>query len=38
MMAYPDRTHGISEKPGTSAHLYTLMTGYLARVMPGGGR
>ena len=29
MMAYPDRGHGISEKPGTRLHLQTLMTDYL---------
>jgi dipeptidyl-peptidase-4 len=29
MMAYPDRGHGISEKPGTRLHLQTMMTDYL---------
>jgi dipeptidyl-peptidase-4 len=29
MMAYPNRTHGISEGPGTSVHLYNLLTRYL---------
>jgi dipeptidyl-peptidase-4 len=38
MMAYPDRTHGISEKAGTSMHLYTLMTRYLETNLPPGGR
>ncbi|WP_239018206.1 S9 family peptidase [Sphingomonas flavalba] len=38
MMAYPDRTHGISEKPGTRLHLQTLMTDYLNDNLPPGGR
>jgi dipeptidyl-peptidase-4 len=38
MMAYPDRTHGISEKAGTSLHLYSLMTRYLETNLPPGGR
>lgn len=38
MMAYPDRTHGIYEKPGTSVHLYSLMTRYLETNLPPGGR
>ncbi|MGQ7355337.1 alpha/beta hydrolase family protein [Streptococcus suis] len=38
MMAYPDRTHGIYEKPGTSVHLYNLMTRYLETNLPPGGR
>ncbi len=38
MMAYPDRAHGISEKPGTSLHLYTLMTRYLEEKLPPGPR
>jgi len=37
MMAYPDRTHGISEKPNTQFHLFTLMTNYLADHLPAGG-
>jgi dipeptidyl-peptidase-4 len=38
MMAYPDRTHGIYEKPGTSLHLYSLMTRYLETNLPPGAR
>lgn len=29
MMAYPNRSHGISEGENTSRHLYTLITNYL---------
>lgn len=29
MMAYPNRTHGISERPGTTMHLHQLMTDFL---------
>jgi dipeptidyl-peptidase-4 len=29
MMAYPNRSHSISEGSNTSRHLYTLMLGYL---------
>ncbi len=37
MMAYPNRSHGIYEGPGTTMHLYTLMTDYLkAHLAPGG--
>ncbi len=36
MMSYPNRSHGISEGPGTTMHLYTLMTDYLkAHLAPG---
>ncbi|MBI0474297.1 S9 family peptidase [Sphingomonas sp. MA1305] len=38
MMAYPDRTHGIYEKPGTSVHLYNLLTRYLETNLPAGAR
>jgi len=38
MMAYPDRTHGLREKPGTQLHLHTLMTNYLNEHLPPGGR
>ena len=34
MFAYPSRTHGISERPNTTRHLYGLMTRYLAEKMP----
>jgi dipeptidyl-peptidase 4 len=37
-MAYPNRTHGISEGEGTSIHLSTLYTDYLKTHCPGGGR
>ena len=29
MMAYPDRTHSISEGPNTTRHLFDLLTRYL---------
>jgi len=29
LMVYPNRTHAISEGPGTSRHLYELLTRYL---------
>jgi len=36
MMAYPNRSHGISEGKGTTMHLYTLLTNYLLEhVEPG---
>jgi dipeptidyl-peptidase-4 len=38
MMAYPNRTHGISEGPGTTLHLRTLYTQYLKEHCPPGGR
>jgi dipeptidyl-peptidase-4 len=38
MMSYPNRSHGISEGPGTTMHLYTLLTTYLNTHMPAGGR
>lgn len=34
MMAYPDRRHGIEQKPNTRLHLFTLMTSYLHRHLP----
>ncbi|MFZ4462914.1 MAG: S9 family peptidase [Bacteroidales bacterium] len=37
-MAYPNRTHGISEGDGTSEHLSTLFTNYLRMYCPPGGR
>ncbi len=37
-MVYPDRTHSISEGPGTSFHLYHLLTRYLTEHLPPGGR
>ncbi len=38
MMAYPNRTHGISEGEGTGEHLSTLYTNYLKMYCPPGGR
>ncbi len=38
MMPYPNRTHGISEGPGTSQHLRTLYTNYLLQHCPPGPR
>ena len=38
MMSYPNRSHAISEGPGTSAHLSQLFTAYLREHCPGGGR
>ena len=37
-MAYPNRTHGISEGEGTILHLGTLFTSYLRKNCPPGGR
>lgn len=37
-MAYPNRTHGISEGKGTYEHLSTLYTEYLRKYCPPGGR
>ena len=37
-MTYPDRTHAISEGPGTSAHLYHLLTRFLTTHLSPGGR
>jgi len=36
MMAYPNRTHGIFEGPGTTLHLYNLLTRYLEQNLPAG--
>ena len=38
LMLYPNRTHSISEGPGTSAHLSTLYTNYLKEHCPPGAR
>jgi dipeptidyl-peptidase-4 len=38
LMTYPNRTHGISEGPGTFQHLSTLYTNYLRQNCPPGGR
>jgi dipeptidyl-peptidase-4 len=37
-MAYPDRSHCICEGPGTTAHVYSLLTRYLVEHLPAGGR
>jgi dipeptidyl-peptidase-4 len=37
-MAYPNRTHNISEGPGTWMHLSTLFTNYLKKNCAPGGR
>ena len=36
MMSYPNRTHGISEEPNTSLHLYRTMTRFLEERLPPG--
>ena len=36
MMAYPNRSHGIFEGPGTTRHLYGLLTRYLMDNLPPG--
>jgi dipeptidyl-peptidase-4 len=38
MMAYPNRTHSISEGENTSLHLYDLMTRFLETHLPPGPR
>lgn len=38
MMAYPNRTHSISEGDGTRAHLSKLFTTFLRQHCPPGGR
>ena len=37
-MAYPNRTHAISERENTTLHLHTLMTEFLAEKLPAGPR
>ncbi|MBK5277524.1 MAG: DPP IV N-terminal domain-containing protein [Bacteroidia bacterium] len=37
-MAYPNRTHSISEGEGTFEHLSTLYSNFLRKNCPGGGR
>jgi dipeptidyl-peptidase-4 len=36
MMGYPNRTHGIYEGPGTTVHLYNLLTRYLKEHLTPG--
>lgn len=38
VMIYPDRGHNIYEKPGTRLHLFTMLTGFVNRHLPAGGR
>lgn len=38
LMVYPNRSHCICEGPGTSLHLYSLLTRYLGDKLPAGGR
>ena len=38
MMVYPNRTHGIFEGPGTTMHLYSLLTRFLSENLPAGNR
>ena len=37
MMDYPNRTHSISEGPGTSFHVHSLIARYLEANVPAGG-
>ena len=38
LMAYPNRTHAISEGPGTSLHVHTLIARYFLDHLPAGPR
>ena len=38
MMVYPNRTHCICEREGTTLHLFSLLTRYLEQNLPAGGR
>lgn len=38
IMPYPNRSHGIFEGPGTTRHLYGLLTRYLNENLPAGGK
>jgi dipeptidyl-peptidase-4 len=38
LMVYPNRSHCICEGPGTSLHLYSLLTRYLGDKLPAGRR
>jgi dipeptidyl-peptidase 4 len=38
LMAYPNRTHSISEGPGTTAHVYQLIGRYFITHLPPGPR
>lgn len=37
-MEYPNRSHSITEGPGTRLHLHTLIARYLIEHLPAGGR
>lgn len=37
MMVYPNRSHGISEGKGTTAHVYKLIARYFLENLPAGG-
>jgi len=36
VMVYPNRTHSIREGPGTTLHIYSLLTRYLMTNLPAG--
>jgi len=38
MFAYPNRSHGIYEGPGTQLHLYHMFTRFINEKLPAGGR
>jgi dipeptidyl-peptidase 4 len=38
MMAYPNRSHGIYERPNTRRHLFETLTSFLRRKLPAGPR
>jgi dipeptidyl-peptidase 4 len=38
MMVYPNRSHSISEGPGTSLHVYSLIARYIVEHLPAGAR
>jgi dipeptidyl-peptidase-4 len=38
LMVYPNRTHAISEGPGTTVHLFSLLTRYLTSHLAAGPR
>lgn len=38
MMVYPNRSHGISEGKGTTAHVYRLIARYFLEHLPAGAR
>jgi dipeptidyl-peptidase-4 len=37
-MEYPNRSHSLTEGPGTRLHLHTLIARYLTENLPAGGR